>query len=245
MENTESLQRKPRKPRSGGLQGGRPRRRMRWFQDMLAELQVPPASQAAPEPVDVGVQLRALRMQNGLSMRLLAERSGLNVNTLGLIENGKTSPSVSTLQQIARALNVPITAFFEQDALGKSIVYQKKGQRPQALFHHGTLEDLGSGVMLGGGHPLLVTLQPGADSGPLPIVHSGYEFVYCLEGSLGYTIDDQHFRLEPGDSLLFESTLPHRWGNPGNVVLRSLLIVCPHTDSEHATELHFSPPESG
>jgi transcriptional regulator with XRE-family HTH domain len=243
MASIESPARKSHKPRSGRGQGGRRPRRMRWFQDMLAEMQSPASPQAPPALVDVGAQLRALRVQNGLSMRLLAERSGLNVNTLGLIENGKTSPSVSTLQQIALALNVPITAFFEQDAVSKNIVFQKKDQRPQALFHHGALEDLGSGVMLGGGHPLLVTLQPGADSGPAPIMHSGFEFVFCLEGRLGYTIEDQHYLLEPGDSLLFESQLPHRWENPGDVVLHSLLIVCPHTDTERATELHFSPLE--
>ena len=49
--------------------------------------------------------------ERGLSIRTLAERSELNVNTLSLIENSKTSPSVSTLQQIAAALEVPIDGF--------------------------------------------------------------------------------------------------------------------------------------
>ena len=62
--------------------------------------------------VDVGGRLRALREARQLSIRALAEASGLAVNTLSLIENGRTSPSVSTLQQIAVALSLPITAFF-------------------------------------------------------------------------------------------------------------------------------------
>lgn len=61
----------------------------------------------------LGNRLRELRRQQGLSLRALAEKSGLSANTLSLIENGKTSPSVATLQQIALALNIPITAFFE------------------------------------------------------------------------------------------------------------------------------------
>jgi transcriptional regulator with XRE-family HTH domain len=95
-----------------------------------------------PESIDVGHQLRELRTGRGLSIRTLAEVSGLNVNTLSLIENGKTSPSVSTLQQLAMALGVPITAFFEAEAPQKRIVYQKAGQRRRAAFSHGTLEDL-------------------------------------------------------------------------------------------------------
>ena len=55
-------------------------------------------------PIDVGSRLRMLRAGASLSIRALAEMSGLNVNTLSLIENGKTSPSVSTLQQLAGAL---------------------------------------------------------------------------------------------------------------------------------------------
>lgn len=95
--------------------------------------------------VDVGRCLRRLRDGRDLSIRALAEQSGLNVNTLSLIENGKSSPSVSTLQQLASALAVPITAFFEMDIPKNMISYQKSGQRVRAAFAHGTLEDLGAG----------------------------------------------------------------------------------------------------
>jgi len=190
--------------------------------------------------VDVGCRLRVLRTQRGLSLRLLAGMSGLNVNTLSLIENGRTSPSVSTLQQLARALSVPIAAFFETDEAPASVVFQKAGQRPRAAFAHGTAEDLGAGMTLHGGQPLLVTLRPGTDSGPSPIVHTGYEFVYCLEGQMTYTIGDRRYALEAGDSLIFEAHLPHRWGNAGQILTRSLLLLCPEDQDEDVTERHFA-----
>ena len=190
--------------------------------------------------VDVGRKLRELRTKHGLSIRLLAERSGLNVNTLSLIENGRTSPSVSTLQQLARALQVPIGAFFETDEPAQTVVFQTAGRRPRAGFAHGTVEDMGGGLTLHGGQPLLVTLHPGTDSGPLPIVHTGYEFVYCLEGRLTYAIEGRTYTLEPGDSLIFEAHLPHRWGNAGETVTRSLLILCPIDENDHPTEQHFA-----
>jgi transcriptional regulator with XRE-family HTH domain len=191
--------------------------------------------------IDVGRCLREIRVKQGLSIRSLAEQSGLNVNTLSLIENSKTSPSVSTLQQLASALDVPITAFFEADTPKNNISYQKAGQRPRAAFAHGTLEDLGAGLTLRGGQPFLVTLEPKANSGTTPIVHTGLELVFCLEGHLAYTIEEQVYPLDPGDSLLFEAYLPHCWQNTGDTASRSLLIMCPSDESDHPTERHFKP----
>jgi transcriptional regulator with XRE-family HTH domain len=191
--------------------------------------------------IDVGRNLRDLRAEQGLSIRSLAELSGLNVNTLSMIENGKSSPSVSTLQQLASALTVPITDFFETDIIKKNVSYQKAGQRLQAAFAHGTLADLGAGLTLHGGQPLLVTLEPKANSGPTPIVHTGHEFVFCLEGRLSYTIEDHIYILNPGDSLLFEAHLPHFWQNIGESTSQSLLIMCPADESDHPTERHFKP----
>jgi transcriptional regulator with XRE-family HTH domain len=191
--------------------------------------------------VDVGQCLRNLRTDRGLSIRSLAEQSGLNVNTLSLIENGKTSPSVSTLQQLATALEVPITAFFETNIPKNNISFLKAGHRPLVAFARGTMEDLGAGLTLHGGQPFIVTLEPNADSGPTPIVHTGHEFVYCLEGLLSYKIEDRTYLLEPNDSLLFEAHLPHSWKNAGDIPLRSLLVLCPADEGDRPTERHFIP----
>lgn len=191
--------------------------------------------------LEVGRCLRRLRSMRGLSIRTLAEQSGLNVNTLSLIENSKTSPSVSTLQLLAGALDVPITAFFETDIPKNNISYQKAGLCPKIAFAHGVIEDLGAGLTLRGGQPFLVTMKPKTNSGSTPIVHTGHEFVFCLEGCLTYTIGEQIYPLEPGDSLLFEAYLPHCWQNPGEMIVRSLLILCPADEGDRPTEVHFKP----
>lgn len=192
-----------------------------------------------PVEINVGRCLRDLRMKHGLSIRCLADQSGLNVNTLSLIENGRTSPSVSTLQLLASALDVPITAFFDYDTNKDNIAYQKAGQRVQAAFAHGTISDLGAGLTFRGGQPLLVTIEPSANSGPTPIVHTGHEFVFCLEGCIAYTIETQNYILEPGDSLVFEAHLPHCWRNASESASRSLLIMCPADEGDDPTMRHF------
>ncbi|HSQ18665.1 MAG TPA: cupin domain-containing protein [Anaerolineales bacterium] len=201
----------------------------------------PSRSDALSTSIFVGLQLRELRAERGISIRSLADQSGLNVNTLSLIENGKSSPSVGTLQQLASALDVPITAFFERKEVKNDISYLKAGQRRRVAFHHGTLEDLGTGLTLRGGQPFLVTMEPKADSGPIPIVHTGHEFVFCLEGQLTYTISGNLYSLDPGDSLLFAAHLPHCWCNTGKTPSRSLLIMCPTDEDDHPTERHFKP----
>jgi transcriptional regulator with XRE-family HTH domain len=193
------------------------------------------------DEINVGRRLRELRAGRGLSMRALAEQSGLNVNTLSLIENQRTSPSVSTLQQLAQTLHVHISAFFETDQNDyKLLVYQKAGSRPTAAVTHGSIEDLGAGMPRFGAEPLIVTLAPNADSGKTPIVHTGREFVYCLEGHIAYSVDAVTYLLEPGDSLLFEAYLPHHWKNMDSSPSRNLLVLCPMDERDNPTERHFS-----
>jgi transcriptional regulator with XRE-family HTH domain len=194
---------------------------------------------AVPE-VNVGRRLRDLRLERNLSIRALAERSGLNVNTFSLIENGKTSPSVSTLQQIAAALEVPITAFFETDAPKNGVAHVTTRNRPRMSFAHGILEDLGAGLISQAVEPFVVTLEPHAGSGDTPIVHTGFEFVFCLQGCLTYRVADQSYVLEPGDSLLFESHLPHCWQNDQAQPAQAILVLYPTDSRDRPTERHFT-----
>lgn len=188
----------------------------------------------------VGNRLRELRTKQGLSLRLLANLSGLNINTLSLMENGKTSPSVSTLQQIAFALDVPITTFFESDPVEKRIVFTRSDQRSQATFGSACMQNLGKDFIGNSVQPFIVTLMPGRGSGDRMVVHTGYEFVYCLKGTVNYLIDQQEYLLNPDDSLVFEANLPHRWQNNGSDDSQILLIFYPDNERERSGEHHFS-----
>jgi transcriptional regulator with XRE-family HTH domain len=198
------------------------------------------AGVAPPGEVDLGQRLRVLRRGRGLSIRILARMSGLNANTLSLIENGKTSPSVSTLQRLAKALGVPMKTFFESGELPKRVVYQKAGRRTQVRFLHGSVEDLGAGLATSSANLLLVSIEPGADSGRTPMIHTGHEFIYCLEGSLDYVIDGETYTLGPGDSLFFRAHVPHRWRNQRSKDNRSLLLLLPGEVQEGDVEEHFA-----
>lgn len=188
----------------------------------------------------VGQRMRELRTERGLSIRALAEASGLAVNTLSLIENGRISPSVSTLYRAASALGVVITAFFELPVPRQPLVFFATTERTSAPFDHGTIEDLAAGFSGGSFHPNLVTLEPHSGSGAEPIMHTGYEFAFCLEGCITYRVDGRFYRLQPGDSLLFESRLPHCWQNELDRPSRMLLVLAPIDERDQVTYRHFS-----
>lgn len=187
-------------------------RDLRQRSETLATLLMPVYEERLEETL--GNRLRELRRQQSLSLRALAEKSGLSANTLSLIENGKTSPSVATLQQIALALNIPITAFFENKDTREPVLFTQKVKRSRVAFPQGHMEALGHGIGNEGLQPFEVTLEPQAFSGPTPLTHEGSEFIYCLSGKVIYNVIGEEYVLEAGDTLLFSSKLPHAWKNP-------------------------------
>ena len=197
------------------------------------------SGQLVQEEGAVGQRLRDLRQQKDLSIRALAARSGLAINTLSMIENGKTSPSVSTLQILARALEVPITAFVEQAQVEKRVVHVRHQQRPVVSVDTTRLEHLGKDLAGNAVQPFVVTLQPGSGSGHNQIVHTGHEFVYCLSGRVRYEIDVETYRLDPGDSIVFESHLPHCWHNDEDSQAQVILVLIPADVRDTPAERHF------
>jgi transcriptional regulator with XRE-family HTH domain len=189
----------------------------------------------------VGLQLHELRKARRLSIRALAGMSGLSVNTLSLIENGKTSPSVGTLHQLAVSLDVPITAFFEYEHPKKKVSYQRSGERQQLLFSQGQMEKLNDGLPRIGSEPFIARLEPNASSGDDPIVFPGREFIYCLEGHITYAVEDEIYPLAPGDSLILDSYTPHAWRNTASTTSCALLVLCPEDSLEDSPERYFMP----
>jgi len=190
--------------------------------------------------IDVGGRLRELRQGIGVSMRALARMSGLSANALSMIERGRTSPSVSTLYKLATAMGVPITAFFREEPTHKEIVFCKANERSRVPFMRGLWEGLGGETFLGRVEPFMLTLESGASSGPFGIEHTGHEFVFCMRGQINYEIENDHYLLEPGDSLLFGAELRHRWRNPGRTVSNVLIVLSGFREDERPSEFHIS-----
>ncbi len=207
--------------------------------DIPDGLETSPAK-TLPTEMIVGLKIRELRNRRDFSLRTLADRSGLNINTLSLIENGKSSPTVGTLQQLAKALEVPISAFFESEPVSKRVVFTRHNHRPEATFSNTLMQNLGKDLADNAVQPFVVTLEAGSGSGTRMIVHTGHEFVYCLSGKVLYTIETLNYSLEPGDSLVFEAHLPHKWKNLDEGNAQIILILYPADQREVPGGRHFN-----
>lgn len=174
----------------------------------------------------VGQCIKELRTKRGLSLRALASLSHLSTNAISLIERGGNSPTVSSLHSLATALGVPITAFFEQNGDGQ-VIHLKKDCRPRSETAGVRMENLGSGLPNQQLEPFLMTIEPGGSSTSSQITHSGEELVYVLSGALMCLINQQEYRLEEGDSLLFLASQPHIYCNQSSGASQILIVFQP------------------
>lgn len=174
------------------------------------------AGPATPEralEAEVGRQVKEFRQSLGMTIADLARATSLSPGMLSKLENGQTSPSLATLQALAGALNIPLTALFatydeKRDATfvksGHGLTIERRGTRAghvyQLLGH-----SLRGSIQV---EPYLITLDQRSDAFPI-FRHPGYEFIYMLDGELLYRHADKTYRLEPGDSLFFDADAPH------------------------------------
>ena len=178
------------------------------------------------EKLLVGQRIRELRTKKELSLRALAELSGLSTNAISLIERGDNSPTVSSLHSLANALEVPVTAFFEQHTDGQ-VIHTMKNCRPTSETAGVRMENLGSGLPHQQIEPFLMTIEPAGSSTSSQITHAGEELVYVLKGTLVCMIKDQKYVLEKGDSLLFLASQPHIYRNQTSKAAQILIIFQP------------------
>ena len=190
--------------------------------------------------IDVGGRLRELRQERGMSMRSLARASGLSTNALSMIERARTSPSVSTLYKLSEAMEVPITAFFRVEPDRKPLVFCRASDRSRVGLEQGLWEGLGGESFSGRVEPFMLTLDPGAGSGSYHMLHTGHEFVLCLAGQLEYSVEEQVFVLNPGDSLLFAAQMRHSWRNPGDSTTQAVIVLSEFQQGERPAEFHIS-----
>jgi transcriptional regulator with XRE-family HTH domain len=176
------------------------------------------------EDINVGGTIRMLRQRKGLSLRALAELSGLSTNAISRIERGENSPTVATLRQLANGLDVLVIDFFKDETEGNTVFVQRE-QRSRSQSIGALIESLGSGLPEQNLEPFMITVDPATGSTEDHYTHPGEEFVHCLEGTIEYRVGNQLYQLKPGDSLLFKADQPHCFRNPSNEIATILLVL--------------------
>lgn len=145
----------------------------------------------------------------------LAMLTGYTPGFISQIENDITSPSIASIQRIAKTLDASISSFFD-DARAKGRVV-RRAERRKIVFPRVKVVDYLLSPSLSGHLQIMYTIiYVGGGSGKEPYTHdSDEECAIVLEGRLRIWVGEEVFHLNRGDSITFESRIPHRWENPG------------------------------
>jgi DNA-binding transcriptional MerR regulator/quercetin dioxygenase-like cupin family protein len=173
----------------------------------------------------IGPHLRRLRSERGLSLAQVAKEVGISLGFLSSLERSQMTASVGTLRRLTDFFQTNILDFFDPAESNSRLVPPDKrkvlnagpGVRMELLAWGNTVME-----------PHLFRIAPGADSGE-SYTHDGEEFIYVLRGALHISLEQEEYRLKPGDSFYFESSVPHRWKNPGRSETTLLWVNTPPT----------------
>ena len=170
----------------------------------------------------LGQKIRQRRRAIDMTLQQVSERVNLSIGFLSQIERGASTPSLASLCNIAEALGVSVDAFVKSPL--QSAAVSRPGERQSFSLGDArrTYELLGQEFHGAKLHPSLVRRPPGHVS---EVVHNeGEDFVYVLEGSMLLEVAGEPHVLKPGDSMHFQSHLPHRSATLGSVPTLELWV---------------------
>jgi transcriptional regulator with XRE-family HTH domain len=161
----------------------------------------------------IAQKIRTTRLKKNLTIQELAQRSKVSKGLLSKIENSRTLPSLPVFVTLLQSLEISLKDFFEDMVLvnGKGFLHVKKDQytamerEGRAGFHYQYI--LSQNIPHCTMEAVLLTLGPRARG--RPTTTDGFEFKYMLSGSCEYHINNEVIRLDEGDSLYFDATIPH------------------------------------
>ena len=177
--------------------------------------------------VDLGGRIRARRLARHETLRQLAAQAAVTESFLSQVERGVASPSIASVQRIARALDTSIAELFAADESAGTVV--RVDDRRRIVYQGlGAVDEFLTRGTDGRLQVIYTTIQPGGGTGDEAYAHdSDEEVVVVLEGALDLWVGPEHYRLETGDAVTHSSRVPHRNTNPGPGVARVLFCITP------------------
>ncbi|GAA1143008.1 helix-turn-helix domain-containing protein [Nocardioides aquiterrae] len=166
----------------------------------------------------VGARIRTLRSRQNLTLKDVADRTGVSVSMLSMLERGVATASVGTLVSVASALGVHMYDLFDHPAHIEASPVTPVEEQTVMRTSEGTIRRVAHHDVLAGLELAVNTYEAGGASGPVATHHDGREFGVLISGALTVELDGEQHVLRPGDVIAYNSTKPHRISNPGDDV---------------------------
>lgn len=176
----------------------------------------------------IGDRIRDKRGERAMSLRDLAERTGLTPSFLSQVERSLTEPSLTSLRKIADGLDVPIFYFLLDDSDGSPVV--RRGERKVLTFPGKKIRfELLTPNLNHKMEIVTACMEPGSSTCEDPLSHSGEEFITVVEGSAEIQVGGQEYELQAGDSIYFFASIPHKVTSIGSEDLVIIMAITPPT----------------
>lgn len=189
--------------------------------------------------MDIGEKVKTLRLARRITLNELSERSGVSKSLLSQIERNMSVPTVTTLQKISNAFSLPISEMFsEKDAVDRSVSSDKgdtnaggitvvrKGRRKKLIMPWGAWQEMLCPDLRHRIEFMYLHYPVGAKVEEF-YTHEGEECGVVLHGRFKGIIGDEEIILEAGDSIYFDSSIPHRWENAGEMEVTAIWAITP------------------
>ncbi len=183
---------------------------------------------------DLGTKLKGIREQRELSVEQLAQMSQVAPEMIEELEKGLLAPSLAPLLKLARALGVRLGTFLD-DAPKSEPVVVKSGKTDHVMRFSGdkgpadksTLDFFSLGAEKKDRHmePFLINVKPKDAEGEKLSSHEGEEFIYILKGQIEVCYGKENYTLEAGDSIYYDSVIPHYVHAQGDGEAQILAVV--------------------
>ncbi|HWQ05591.1 MAG: XRE family transcriptional regulator [Clostridiaceae bacterium] len=175
--------------------------------------------------MEIGVRIKQLRQQRGLTQEELAARTELTKGFISQLERDLTSPSIATLMDILEALGTDVGSFFRETA-EETVVYGADDMFVKEEADGYTIQWLVTNAQKNALEPILVTIPAGV-KGTEDDPHEGEEFGYVLSGSVLLVLGEKKYRIKKGGTFYFRPTRLHYLTNPGKIEARVLWVSTP------------------
>ncbi len=176
--------------------------------------------------MQLGKKIRDLRLRRGLTVQQLAEATGLSKGFISQVENARTSPSLATLQDLARALETSVAYLVVEEEKVPYVVRASERPRIQVGGNTSRVEVL-SAQPKRNLELVVAELPPGMTAGDKRHYHHGEECVLVIEGRVTLTCGDHVLVLEAGDSCHYDGRVPHAVENTGTATAKLLIAMTP------------------
>ncbi len=174
----------------------------------------------------LGERIRLQRLEKRLSLKELAEETGLSTGFISQVERDLAEPSIASLRKISEALDVALFHFFIDEEREERVV-RKNGRQKIRFPESEVTYELCSPDLNRQMETFMGILEPGSATSETPVGHQGEEVIHILEGEMYIRIGNEEYTLEEGDTIYYYATIPHQIINKSTHVMRFLSTVTP------------------